>query len=198
MRVLDAAAIEAEKVKLPAELCRKRVSRGCPQFAGRSRLANCCSRNSRILCRLTDRHGPALAFLLARGFFVAAETARAKGPASFGSYQALRQALGYVVASNRDNSDDQGPCRRRADQSVSRVPPSPQEAVAPALPAGTAPVTPAPGTHPPIPGMTPAKTGSHSGHVRRKGNTAGHRARASAHHMHQMRTAPAAPAAPKS
>jgi hypothetical protein len=36
-------------------------------------------------------------------------------------------------------------------------------------------------------------TGSHRGHVRRKGNTAGHRARASAHHMHKMRTAPAAP-----
>jgi hypothetical protein len=42
-------------------------------------------------------------------------------------------------------------------------------------------------------------TGSHSGHVRRKGNTAGHRARASAHHMHHMRTAPKAPMeAPKS
>ncbi len=39
-------------------------------------------------------------------------------------------------------------------------------------------------------------TGSHRGHVRRKGNTAAHRARASAHHMHKMRTAPAA--APKS
>jgi hypothetical protein len=39
-------------------------------------------------------------------------------------------------------------------------------------------------------------TGSHRGHVRRKGNTAGHRARASAHHMHKMRTAPAE--APKS
>ena len=65
-----------------------------------------------------------------------------------------------------------------------------QETV-PGAPAGTAPVTPAPGTHPPIPGMTPAKTGTHSGHVRRKGNTAGHRARASAHHMHQMRHNPA-------
>jgi hypothetical protein len=42
-------------------------------------------------------------------------------------------------------------------------------------------------------------TGSHRGHIRRKGNTAGHRARASAHHMHHMRTKPAAPAeAPKS
>jgi hypothetical protein len=42
-------------------------------------------------------------------------------------------------------------------------------------------------------------TGSHRGHIRRKGNTAGHRARASAHHVHKMRTAPAAPAeAPKS
>jgi hypothetical protein len=39
-------------------------------------------------------------------------------------------------------------------------------------------------------------TGSHRGHVRRKGNTAAHRARASAHHMHKMRTAPAE--APKS
>jgi len=44
-------------------------------------------------------------------------------------------------------------------------------------------------------------TGSHRGHIRRKGNTAGHRARASAHHMHHMHkkaAAPAAPAAPKS
>jgi hypothetical protein len=39
-------------------------------------------------------------------------------------------------------------------------------------------------------------TGSHRGHMRRKGNTAGHRARASAHHMHKMSTAPAE--APKS
>ncbi len=39
----------------------------------------------------------------------------------------------------------------------------------------------------------PAHTGRH---VRRKGHTAGHRARASAHHMHKMRTAPAE--APKS
>ena len=39
-------------------------------------------------------------------------------------------------------------------------------------------------------------TGSHRGHVRRKGNTAAHRARASAHHVHKMRTAPAE--APKS
>ena len=42
----------------------------------------------------------------------------------------------------------------------------------------------------------PAHMGSHRGHVRRKGNTAAHHARASAHHMHKMRTAPAA--APKS
>jgi len=42
-------------------------------------------------------------------------------------------------------------------------------------------------------------TGSHRGHVRRKGNTAGHRARASAHHMHHMNKKPMAPAeAPKS
>jgi hypothetical protein len=46
---------------------------------------------------------------------------------------------------------------------------------------------------------TTGHTGSHKGHVRRKGHTAGHRARASAHHMHKMRNAPAAPAeAPKS
>jgi hypothetical protein len=46
---------------------------------------------------------------------------------------------------------------------------------------------------------TTGHTGSHRGHQRRKGNTAGHRARASAHHVHKMRTAPAAPAeAPKS
>jgi hypothetical protein len=44
---------------------------------------------------------------------------------------------------------------------------------------------------------SPAKhTGTHSSHMRRKGNTAADRARASAHHMHHMRTAPAA--APKS
>ena len=61
----------------------------------------------------------------------------------------------------------------------------------PGAPAGTAPMTPVPGTPAPIPGMTPAKTGSHQGHVRRKGNTAGHRARASAHHIHQMRHNPA-------
>ena len=50
---------------------------------------------------------------------------------------------------------------------------------------------PRPGYPPPIPGMTPAKTGSHRSHVRRKGNMAGDRARASAHHMHQMRHNPA-------
>jgi hypothetical protein len=65
-----------------------------------------------------------------------------------------------------------------------------QETV-PGAPAGTAPMTPVPGTPAPIPGMTPAKTGSHQGHVRRKGNTAGPRARASAHHIHQMRHNPA-------
>jgi hypothetical protein len=42
----------------------------------------------------------------------------------------------------------------------------------------------------------PAHTGSHRSHVRRKGNTAAHRARASAHHMHSMHKAPAE--APKS
>jgi hypothetical protein len=46
------------------------------------------------------------------------------------------------------------------------------------------------------PTAKPAHTGSHRSHVRRKGNTASHRARASAHHMHKMSTAPAA--APKS
>ena len=65
-----------------------------------------------------------------------------------------------------------------------------QETV-PGAPAGTAPMTPVPGTPAPIPGITPAKTGSHQGHVRRKGNTAGRRARASAHHIHQMRHNPA-------
>ena len=43
---------------------------------------------------------------------------------------------------------------------------------------------------------TKSHTGSHRGHVRRKGNTAGHRARASAHHVHKKMTAPAE--APKS
>jgi hypothetical protein len=42
----------------------------------------------------------------------------------------------------------------------------------------------------------PAHTGSHRRHIRRKGNTAADRARASAHHIHKMRTAPAE--APKS
>ena len=45
----------------------------------------------------------------------------------------------------------------------------------------------------------PAHMGSHRSDVRRKGNTAGERARAGAHHMHHMRAKPAAPAeAPKS
>jgi hypothetical protein len=44
----------------------------------------------------------------------------------------------------------------------------------------------------------PAHTGSHSRHIRRKGNMAGDRARASAHHMHKMRAKPMEPAAPKS
>jgi hypothetical protein len=49
------------------------------------------------------------------------------------------------------------------------------------------------------PAAAPAHTGSHRRHIRRKGNTAAERARASAHHMHKKRTAPAAPAeAPKS
>jgi hypothetical protein len=45
---------------------------------------------------------------------------------------------------------------------------------------------------------SPAKghTGSHRGHVRRKGNTSAHRARASAHHVRKKMTAPAE--APKS
>ena len=43
---------------------------------------------------------------------------------------------------------------------------------------------------------TTGHTGSHRGHQRRKGNTAAHRARASAHHVHSMRKAPAE--APKS
>ena len=36
----------------------------------------------------------------------------------------------------------------------------------------------------------PMHTGSHRSHMRRKGRTAADRARASAHHMHHMRTAP--------
>jgi len=50
------------------------------------------------------------------------------------------------------------------------------------------------------PAAAPAKsTGSHRAHHRRKGHTAGHRARASAHHVHKKMTTPAAPAeAPKS
>jgi hypothetical protein len=50
-------------------------------------------------------------------------------------------------------------------------------------PAGTAPMTPAPGTHPPIPGMT----GSHKSQMRHRANMSRERARASAHHMHHMR-----------
>ena len=58
---------------------------------------------------------------------------------------------------------------------------------------------PAPDTSMAKPMATPAHTGSHRRHIRRKGNTAGDRARASAHHMHHMRTKPAMPAeAPKS
>jgi hypothetical protein len=50
-------------------------------------------------------------------------------------------------------------------------------------------------TNPSMASPTKGHTGSHRGHHRRKGNTAGHRARASAH----QKTAPAAPAeAPKS
>ena len=41
---------------------------------------------------------------------------------------------------------------------------------------------------------TTTHTGSHRSYHRRKGNTAADRARASAHHMHHMRTAPAAAA----
>jgi hypothetical protein len=46
------------------------------------------------------------------------------------------------------------------------------------------------------PMAAPAPTGSHRRHVRRKGNTSKDRARASAHHIHKLRTAPAE--APKS
>ena len=59
------------------------------------------------------------------------------------------------------------------------------------------PVAGGPGRH--RPPRWPAGDGtyrSHRGHMRRKGNTSAHRARASAHHMHTMRTAPAM--APKS
>ena len=57
-------------------------------------------------------------------------------------------------------------------------------------PAGTAPETPAPGTPAPIPGMMSAPTGSHQSQMRRRSNMSKERARASAHHMHHMRTAP--------
>jgi len=57
---------------------------------------------------------------------------------------------------------------------------------------------PAPDTSMAKPMATPAHTGSHRRHIRRKGNMAGDRARASAHHKHKMKMAPAAPAAPKS
>jgi hypothetical protein len=55
-------------------------------------------------------------------------------------------------------------------------------------PAGTAPMTPAPGTHPPIPGMT----GSHKSQMRHRSSMSRERARASAHHMHHMRAKAAA------
>jgi hypothetical protein len=57
-------------------------------------------------------------------------------------------------------------------------------------PAGTAPETPAPGTPAPIPGMMAAPTGSHQSQMRRRSNMSKERARASAHHMRHMRTAP--------
>lgn len=49
-------------------------------------------------------------------------------------------------------------------------------------PAGTTPETPAPGTHPPVPGMT----GSHKSQMRHRANMSRERARASAHHMRHM------------
>lgn len=52
-------------------------------------------------------------------------------------------------------------------------------------PAGTAPETPAAGSHPPIPGMT----GSHRSQMRHRSNMSRERARASAHHM-RPKTAP--------
>jgi hypothetical protein len=58
-------------------------------------------------------------------------------------------------------------------------------------PAGTAPMTPAPGTHPPIPGVT----GSHKTQMRHRSNMSRERARASAHHMHHMRSKPTATSA---
>lgn len=60
-------------------------------------------------------------------------------------------------------------------------------------PAGTAPETPAQGTPLPIPGATPAPTGSHQSQMRHRANRSRERARASAHHMRHK----AAPAAPK-
>jgi len=53
-------------------------------------------------------------------------------------------------------------------------------------PAGTAPETPAPGTPAPIPGVTPAPTGSHQSQMRHRANMSRERARASAHHMRHM------------
>jgi hypothetical protein len=57
-------------------------------------------------------------------------------------------------------------------------------------PAGTAPETPAAGTHPPVPGMT----GSHKSQMRHRSHMSKERARASAHHMRAKPAAPAAPA----
>jgi hypothetical protein len=55
-------------------------------------------------------------------------------------------------------------------------------------PAGTAPETPAPGTHPPIPGMT----GSHKSQMRHRANMSRERARASAHQVkHKAAAKPA-------
>jgi hypothetical protein len=59
-------------------------------------------------------------------------------------------------------------------------------------PAGTAPETPAAGTPLPIPGITPAPTGSHKSQMRHRANRSRERARASAHHMrHKPATTPA-------
>ena len=57
----------------------------------------------------------------------------------------------------------------------------------PGAPAGNAPMTPAAGTPLPIPGVTPAPTGSHRSQMRHRSNKSKERARASAHHMHHMR-----------
>ena len=58
-------------------------------------------------------------------------------------------------------------------------------------PAGTVPETPAPGTPLPVPGITPAPTGSHQSQMRHRANGAGKGLGHQPHHMHQMQHKPA-------